>query len=227
MIKQAIIGAFNTHALSIQSFFVYIDSKFFSPKFGKLEHLTVFEDDSFKAIVFIFYFALVLGSIVIYYNRTLIGALPRALAKHECFSPESAKSLEELGLAKNAFIKFSLRFGTTFRRIIGCVDTRQPADAVDENAAESGENAARGRDIEPYDGTGKRYKNNFETDLFYIREKYKDATAIRFARKGNGILSILLTAVIGIIAVVLIFKFAPVIIEMIDSSITTDGGTLN
>lgn len=224
MIKQAIIGAFNTHALSIQSFFVYIDSKFFSPKFGKLENLTIFEDDSFKAIVFIFYFALVLGSIMIYYNRTLIGALPRALAKHECFSPESAKSLEELGLAKNVFIKFSLRFGTTFRRIIGCVDTRR---AVDTNDAEKVENATRGRDIEPYDGTGKRYKNNFDTDLFYIREKYKDATALRFARKGNGILSIILTAVIGIIAVVLIFKFFPMFIEMIDSSITNNGGTLN
>ena len=221
MIRQAIIGAFNTHALSIQSFFVYIDSTFFSPKFGKLENITMFEDGSFKAIVFIFYFALVLGSIMIYYNRTLLGALPRALAKHECFSPESAKSLAELGLSKNPFIKISLRFGTTFRRIIGCVDTRQTSEAIDE----SGENATRGRDIEPYDG--KRYKNNFETDLFYIREKYKDATAIRFAKKGNGVLSIILTAVVGIIAVVLIFKLFPEFIKMIDSSITNNGGTLN
>ena len=75
--------------------------------------------------------------------------------------------------------------------------------------------------------TGKRYKNNFETDRFYVREKYKDQTELRFARKGNGILAVVLTAVIGIIAVVLIFKFFPDFIIMIDNSISPDGGVLN
>ena len=64
MIKEAIIGAFNTHALSIQSFLVYIDTEFFSPRFGNLKNLTMFEDNSFKAIVLIFYAAMVLGSLI-------------------------------------------------------------------------------------------------------------------------------------------------------------------
>ena len=124
LIKEAIIGALNTHALSIQSFFVYIDSEFFSPKFGNLKNLTMFEDKSFKTIILVFYVAMVLGSLIMYYNRSVIGALPRALIKNGCFSAESAKTLSELGLSKNVFIKFSLRFGSVFRRIIGCVDGR-------------------------------------------------------------------------------------------------------
>ena len=234
MIKEAIIGALNTHALSIQSFFVYIDSEFFSPKFGNLKNLTMFEDKSFKTIILVFYVAMVLGSLIMYYNRSVIGALPRALIKNGCFSAESAKTLSELGLSKNVFIKFSLRFGSVFRRIIGCVDGRvseeQKAEIegeTDEKEAENSTRVASNDENELALLTGKKYKNNFETDRFYVREKYKDQTEIRFARKGNGILAVVLTAVIGIIAVVLIFKFFPDFIIMIDNSISADGGVLN
>ena len=230
LIKEAIIGAFNTPALSIQSFFVYIDTEFFSPRFGNLKNLTMFEDNSFKAIVLIFYAAMVIGSLIMYYNRSLIGALPRALIKNGCLSRESAKTLSELGLSKNIFVKFSLRFGSVFRRIIGCVDGRADVSEKAQNEENEGENSTRvptNDENEIALVTGKRYKNNFETDRFYVREKYKDQTELRFARKGNGILAVVLTAVIGIIAVVLIFKFFPDFIIMIDNSISPDGGVLN
>jgi hypothetical protein len=205
-----IIESIRTNVLSLESFFTHIDREFFTPNVGELEYLSVFNGNGFKWTVLVAYFAFVLAAALIYYNRTVIGAFPRALVKGECFSQESAKTLDELGFSRNIFVKLSLIFGTTLRRVVRCVEAEEWQEARKD---------VKGSKVAEFLLPEKRYKNNFSTDKFYIPESYKYTAEIRFAKKGNGLLSLVLTAVLGIVAVVLIFKFAPSLLSMIDEFI--------
>ncbi len=55
-------------------------------------------------VVWALYLAFLFAAVAIYYNRIVIGSLPRALIEHGCLARENAKTLSELGCAKNPFI---------------------------------------------------------------------------------------------------------------------------
>ena len=192
-------------ALSVSGFFEKIDKMFFTPEFGKYEHLGFLgNSDSFKWAILALYFGLVIASVLTYYNRNVLGKAVRALDTAGSPSPEGAKTLAELGLGKNIFIKLSLRKGGTLAGLIRRV------------AAEKGENDARmgGKpEKKPKD------KVDFESDRFYLAPEKRDSLIQRFSAKGNGILSIVLVAVLGLIAVVVIFKVAPFAFGLLDSAL--------
>ncbi len=198
--------------LSLESFFVYIDREYFSPHFGELEHLTMFTDSGFKMIVLAFYFAFILAAFFIFYNRTVIGAFPRAICKNECHSPEAAMTFSQLGFSKkNIFVKLALLRGNVLRRIVHCVEEEEWA----ENSTRVGGKSKFLEFILPE----KRYKINFENDRFYIPEDRKYTAQSKFEKKGNGILPLILTAIVGLVVVLLIFRFVPGFISWIDSQL--------
>ncbi len=203
MIKTPIVST----NLSLETFFAYIDREFFTPQFPEFQNINI-TAGGFKMIVWALYFAFLLAGVLAYYNRTVIGSLPRALIKAECHSPESAKTLAELGCVKNPFLRLSLRFGSTLRRNVICVEGEMfEADP---------RNTSRGLKLAELFLPEKRYKNKFATDRFYIPEAKRDACAARFRKKGNGIVPLILCAVGGIVAVALVMRFSPAILEFVD-----------
>ena len=70
--------------------------------------------------------ALLLGVIIasalaVFQKRTL-GDLVRAIDREWCVTPESAKTLTELGLIRNTAIKNDLRYGRALRRVVRCAE---------------------------------------------------------------------------------------------------------
>ena len=196
-----------TKILSVESFFSYIDRNFFTPEFKDLENINI-TADTFKWVVLAIYFGFLLAAVAIYYNRVVIGALPRALIKNGCDSQENARTLAELGCDKNPFLRLSLKFGSTFSRIVHCVEG--------DNFESDPKNLSYRSKFLDLILPEKRYKINFKTDRFYIPERYRDSCAQRFEKKGNGPISLILCAVGGLVAVVLIMRFAPNLLSMID-----------
>ena len=202
---------FKNATLSLKSFFVYIDRVFFTPELGEYEHIRL-DAFTFKWAVLGIYFGLIIASLVAFYNRVVLGALPRAVHAAGCFSRDDAKTLSELGCKKNIFLSFSLRHGSLLRRQVRCVE--------EENWNEENAKNPSGRSrFADFWLPEKRYKIDLEKDRFYIPEEKKYAVEARFAKKGNGILPLIITVVGGIVAVALIFEFAPMLFEFIDGVI--------
>ena len=202
----------NISLLSLESFFAYIDREYFTPHFGELEHLTMFTDSGFKMIVLAFYFALVLAAFFIFYNRTVLGAFPRAICEKECHSPENALSFSELGFSKkNIFVKLALLRGTVLRRIVRCVEE-------EEWAKDSTRVGGKSKFLD-FLLPEKHYKINFENDRFYIPEDKRHIAQMKCEKKGNGILPFILTIIVGLIAVLLIFRFLPGFISWLDGQL--------
>ena len=195
----------NTTALSLATFFDTIDRTFFTPKFGTYEHLTFFNNPTmFKILVLGIYIGVLVASVSMFYNKRVPGGFVRKLDSEKAYSPESAKTLDELGFLKNPFIRASLKSGYSLRRVISYVPVKRSED-----------DSRKGGNL--IEAAYAREKLDLKEDKFYLPEEKRDLTIQRFRTKGSGILSVILVAVLGIIAVVLIFKIAPVIVNLLEA----------
>ena len=190
----------------INAFFDNIDKNFFTPKFDTYEYMTFFNNpDSFKWLVLGIYFGLVIASVVMFFNKTVLGGFIRTLDKNGCLSDEKALALDELGYAKNIFIKLSLKYGNTLRRVVSYT-------AIDAD------NSTRvGGNLKESGIAGSRL--DFDRVKFYLPSEKRDAAVQRFDGKGSRWINILAVTVIGIIVVVIIFKLAPFLVGLAENTL--------
>ena len=192
-------------ALSAISFFEKIDETLFTPNFDTYEHLTFLNDPlTFKWLILGVYFGLVIASLVMFYNKNVLGELIRRLDEVGALDAESAKTLDELGLSKNIFIKLSLKRGNTLRKLVAIA----PA-----------EGEACERDLTLCLASVEGIKYSVDTERFYLPQSKRDVAVGRFRRKGSGWLSVVLMAVVGLAVVIAIMKLAPSVAGIIEALI--------
>ncbi len=86
----------------------------------EIEALT---ESSIGLVIVSLFSGIVLSVIVILYQHDVSGAVIRSLMRHNADSPQSAKTLRELGLWKNIFVRAALLGkGGTLRRIIAVAE---------------------------------------------------------------------------------------------------------
>ena len=82
-----------------------------------------------KRAVWLIIAGMILALVFIYFYKTVNGALVRALMANEAYSPETAKTLAELGFEKKESILKTFNRSETIRRVVGTAE-----DEADENA---------------------------------------------------------------------------------------------
>lgn len=158
----------------------------------------------------------IIGSVASLFNKRVLGDFVRAVISEGCSSPESAKTLGELGFLKNSAVRSSLRSNGMLGRVVRCVeeDSYEAEQAelrgiIELRAAEDG------GEVEPY--RALPYKRNLNTAHFYIPAEKSDAAELRFSKKGTN----LVVLVIGIIASVLllwvVLRILPDLLQMLDN----------
>lgn len=70
-----------------------------------LSFLNKYNPNSLPMFIFAFYIGIVIASLCIYYNKFYLGSLVRKLLKLKANSPQSSKSLKEIGCDNFAFRK--------------------------------------------------------------------------------------------------------------------------
>ncbi|MBQ9847981.1 MAG: hypothetical protein IJO64_02865 [Clostridia bacterium] len=71
-----------------------------------------------KTIIWMFMIGVAVATIVVYYNSRFLGRTVRALLDIDATSPQSAITLEELGLSLTPALRSSLKPGTAFSQIV-------------------------------------------------------------------------------------------------------------
>lgn len=198
----------NNHAatvsLSFATFWDTIDNMFFTPDFATYEYMTFFNSpNAFKLLVLGLYFGIVLAALCMYYNKRFLGNFVRRLDSCACLSPESAMTLEQLSYGKNILIKLSLLRGYSLRKTVACVEGESTKNA--DNSSRMG-------------GYSKN-KLDFSSARFYLPKEKRDVALMRFDARGSSWVTLLLTAVVGILVVVAVFKIAPFIVGFIENAL--------
>ena len=153
-----------------------------------------------RVIIFGIFIGVLVASVYMVYIKSAIGPFVRKLLAEECLSEENAKTLEELGYAKNFFVRMALR-GSILRSTVIHV----PCEEEDE-------------------GGNKR-----TLVRYYIPEPKRYVAEMRFRNRGSGVPTLLFVLIIGTICIFLIFGFLPQILRLVDNTISifsVEGNTL-
>lgn len=122
----------------ISELYEYFKEKYFTPEFGDYTHFSIGSGSmlSLQTLLFGLFVGVNLAALLAIFNKRVLGDFVRKLLSEECSSPESAKTLRELGFIKNTAVRGSLRSGVTLRRIVRCVETDEHNRALEEKRRE-------------------------------------------------------------------------------------------
>lgn len=159
---------------------------------------------------------IVLASYLSIFNRRVYGSLIRSLIEENCTTPQSAKTLAELGFMKNSSVRSALRSGNVYRGLVRCVEAEEFYLARELARGEyEARAAADGVKAAPF--AAPEFRHDFATSRFYITEDKQFTASMRFEKKGTGILSAIIITVASIILLWAILFFLPDIMQMLDN----------
>lgn len=162
---------------------------------------------TYRMMILAIALGLIIASAIMLYKRKVDGKMVRELWKKGATSPETAKTLGEIGLADSRSIVYSLKRGT-LRRMLRCAEKDEHDKKMRELIEKQGAKKAQIRE----------YMGNPHKDRYYIPEERAEEMVALFSSKGSGIGGFLLTVVFAIGAAALLFALVPWFIALIDKS---------
>jgi len=117
----------------------------------------------------------VLGLFLTWYHHSYLGEVVRQLLKKEALSPDSALTLEELGIKKRRVLTAALKEENTLRRVI---DIANPEECLSPLPDKGGSGFTK--KIFPQK---KRYSYDFDKMKLYIPEEKKFRAESRYEQK--------------------------------------------
>ena len=148
----------------------------------------------------------VIASFAAVYNKRMLGGFVRALIKAGANTPETAKTIGELGFGEDPFVRSALRGENALRRTVVLAEVAR-LDGADAKTAEK-----RGR-------SNKKEKINFETARFYIPEQRRARAEIRYDNKGTGLVALLFSVLAFAVIAAIVYFILPDLLEMLDTLI--------
>lgn len=165
---------------------------FFNPKLEGYVNFDFGGGDmiNIQVIVFGIFVGVFLASVYMVYVKNIVGAFVRKLLAEDCLAEEKAKTLEELGFARNPFVRYALRGSLLASTVVHLQDEPMPGE----------ETAPPTR--------------------YYIKEEKKYVAEMRFNARGSGVPTLLFVLLISVICIFVIFGFLPQILRFVDNTIS-------
>ena len=151
------------------------------------------------------------------FNKRILGDIVRKILKAEAFSPESALTLEELGLVDKPFAHFAVKKSTSIRRVVKCREELEFDEAL--NAARKEHEARRAADKSIGRFKETAFKMNTYADSFFIPEKMKYTADIKFEKKGSTWLGAIIFAVIMLVVFIVAMVALPYLLNLLNDMV--------
>lgn len=177
---------------------------------------------SVRIIVLGIFIGTVIGCLYMAYNKQVLGDAVRKMLSEEggCRSAENAKTLAELGLVKNPFIKSAVQRSASLRRVVRCVEEEEFYRAqaerkaeYEKKRAESEERLPKFRELE--------YFVDASNDHFYIPEELCDMAEHKFESKGFSWTATIIGIVLLCIAFFIVLLVLPKVLTFVDEFLGT------
>ena len=180
------------------------------------EHLGIEGKDLFeiKILILGLFIGLAIAGFAAVWDKRVLGNMVRTLLSRGALDPEGAKTLTELGLARNTTVRHSVRKSVSLRRVVKCVEeekflAEQEARRIEhEEKRKSDKSLGRFREVD--------YVFDLENDHFYIPEEQKYVAEIKFEKKGTTWLGAILFAVIMLVVYIVLLIALPEMLDIIN-----------
>lgn len=179
------------HRSAFRELITYLDDRYFSVDLGVYQHFSVSTQTGsvVRNLILGLALGLILAAGISCYLKTVHGGFVRRLLAEGCTTPETAKTLYELGYFHNISIRNQLRSGGTIGALVHRVE------AVGEPASDAA---------------------NLSAARFYIPEDLRYRAEFRYEKKGSGAPMMILTIVLTVVAAALLCHFLPQLLGLAD-----------
>lgn len=202
----------------IEELWTYLSEKYLTIDISQYQNLGIRVGDdgliNLSWAIVAFCLGMVVAAILAVYEKKGLGEFVRKLIYEDCYTPESAKTLYELGFRKNAAVRGALRSGS-LSKIVKCAQKVAYDEQIAQKKAEYEQNATK--DSPAF--VSVPYKINYETDTFYIPKEDSYAADVRYDKKGSGWIAVLVVAVLSLVVAAFIIFILPEMLQMLDNFI--------
>lgn len=200
----------------IEELWAYLTEKYFTLDLGQYENLGLDNVGggmiNLSWAIIALCLGIVLAAIMAVFEKRGLGEFVRKLLSEECYTPETAKTLAELGYRKNAAVRGALRSGS-LSKVVKCAQKEAYNAEIERKRQEYEQNTPAGSP--PFKAFP--YKINYETDTFYIPKDDSYAADLRYDKRGSGIVSILISIAVAIALAVFIIFILPEVLQLLDN----------
>ncbi len=180
------------------------------------EHMNI--DTSDMHLIFLIVLGLCVGiSIAAFaaaFNKRVLGGVVRKILAAEATSPESAKTLEELGLENKFIARYAVTKSTSVRRVVKCCEEQEFVS--EQNAARTEYEARRESDRKMPKFVEHEYEINPYADRFYIPEDIKYMADVKFEKRGTTWVGAIACTFVCIILFFVLVISIPNILHLVD-----------
>lgn len=216
-----------------QELWNHFSDKYFAPENVYYPNLNM--DASSVAMIRNIVIGLLIGVIIasfaVVIDKRVLGAFVCKLIEQECFSPEQAKRLCDLGFDEKYVIRNGVRRGTNLRSVVRC----REEDEHNEQIARQRELYEQRRAEDPSlpRFVEVSYQVNSDADHFYIPEEKRYSADMRFDKRGTtwvvfvGVIIVSFLLFIGFLfALPEILEFLDALVESVEHSSMGGGNVL-
>jgi len=128
----------------INELLTYFRERYFTVEFGVYENFTVSPGmgETVRNVIVAIALGLIVAFLMTAYFRVGLGNFVRKMLKEECFSPESAKNLMELGYFQSTMIRRELTRGGSLRMVVHQYEDTEEGSAAEATVDASDEEAS-------------------------------------------------------------------------------------
>ncbi len=194
----------------------YFEGKFFSVDMGQYEHINLGGNALVNAqkIILGIFVGVIVAAAIACYDKNRLGAFVREIVKQDCLWPEKAKTVGELGFARNGSVKNSLRSPNKLGKVVRCVEKERYEADMERARAEYVEKNGSDKDFYM-----PAYRINFEEDHFYIPDLEHYKAEVRFDNEGSGWRAFVLVVIVSVIGAALLCFLLPDMLQLVDNLI--------
>lgn len=156
---------------------------------------------SMELVIWCMFIGLVLASIFMFYQKKVIGAFVRALLNAQASDSSSAKTLNELGFARNFPVRSALRGGGALRKLVW----------------EMGDNYLENENGVKY--SARQTPLDVNTARFYITEENRIRAELRYNDKGTDIFMLIITVLVFLMVAYLAATYLPDLLKLIETNL--------
>ena len=171
--------------------------------------------DAIELVVWALYAGFLIATASAMFRRRVPGAVVRALDKAEAWTPDTAKTLAELGIKPTFFIRRALRPGTAVRHHVRAVD--------DEAARREVPLSGFAGFCRRLFSLGKKtvYDYDFAAQRWYLPDEERYKATSRFSARGCNWQMLVITAVIFLGLAALLLWTLPIIADKLAEAIAS------
>lgn len=194
----------------------YLVGKYFSVELGQYDYIQIGSGSlvTLQKVVLGIFGGIIIAAGVVVYDKNVLGDFVRKIIYDGCLSPETAKTLEELGYARNGGVKASLKSPNKLGRVVHSVEKEEYERGVEEaKAAYVAEHGSDEGFFMP------EYRIDVYNDHFYIPDEEHYRAEIRFENRGSGWGAFILVTILSVIAAGAVCFLLPDILQLVDNMI--------